>query len=81
MIKVAVLDDYQNVFQQIIDIDKYKEKFDFEIFNDPFLNENEAISLLKNFEVLFIMRERTKITSSLIKILPKLKFIMTWNEK
>ena len=23
MIKVAVLDDYQNVFQQIIDIEKY----------------------------------------------------------
>ena len=28
MIKVAVLDDYQEVFQQIIDIEKFKEKFE-----------------------------------------------------
>ena len=25
MIKVAVIDDYQNAFQQIIDIERYKE--------------------------------------------------------
>ena len=34
MIKVAVLDDYQDVFQQIIDVEKYKDKFDFQIFNE-----------------------------------------------
>ena len=33
MIKVAVLDDYQNIFKEFIDIDKYKSKFDFKIFN------------------------------------------------
>ena len=31
MIKVAVLDDYQNVFQQIVEVDKYKDKFDFKV--------------------------------------------------
>ena len=36
MIKVAVLDDYQEVFQQIIDIEKFKEKYEFKVFNDPF---------------------------------------------
>ena len=36
MIKIAVLDDYQNAFQQIVEIEKYKEKFDFKIFNDKF---------------------------------------------
>ena len=29
MIKVAVLDDYQDAFVQIIDISKYKDKFHF----------------------------------------------------
>ena len=29
MIKVAVLDDYQDAFRQIVDIDKYKDKFEF----------------------------------------------------
>ena len=77
MLNVAVLDDYQNVFSQIININNYTSKYDFKIFNEPFNNELEAIEALKNFEVLFIMRERTKITKTLISNLPKLKFIMT----
>ena len=77
MIKVAVLDDYQDVFRQIIDVESYKNKFDFQIFNEPLLNENEAIISLEKFDALFIMRERTPITKSLINSLPKLKYIMT----
>jgi len=77
MIKVAVLDDYQNAFTQIINISDYKSKYEFTIFNEPFQNELEAIESLKTFEVLFIMRERTKITKSMITNLPDLKFIMT----
>ena len=77
MIKVAVLDDYQDVFQQIVEIEKYKSKFDFQIFKHPFSNENEAIVALEDFEALFIMRERTSITKSLLNALPKLKYIMT----
>ena len=77
MLNVAVLDDYQNVFSQIININNYTSKYDFKVFNEPFNNELEAIEALKNFEVLFIMRERTKISKSLISNLPKLKIIMT----
>ena len=77
MIKVAVLDDYQNAFKQIIDIGKYKDKFDFKIFNETFSEEKEAVIALENFEALFIMRERTPMTKSLINNLPNLKFIMT----
>ena len=77
MIKVAVLDDYQNAFQQIVEIDKYKGKFDFKVFNEPFSDEKEAIVELEDFEVLFIMRERTPMTKGLIESLPKLKYIMT----
>ena len=29
MIKVAVLDDYQNIFEQIIDLDDHKDKLEF----------------------------------------------------
>ena len=49
MIKIAVLDDYQNAFQQIVEIEKYKEKFAFKIFNEPFLDEKEAIVELEDF--------------------------------
>jgi D-3-phosphoglycerate dehydrogenase len=77
MIKVAVLDDYQDAFLQIIDVEKYKDKFEFIIFNNSFINEKEALVQLEDFEALFIMRERTPITKSLIESLPKLKYIMT----
>ncbi len=77
MIKIAVLDDYQNAFQQLVEVDKYKGKFDFKVFNEPFSDEKEAIVELENFEALFIMRERTPITKDLIESLPNLKYIMT----
>ena len=77
MIKVAILDDYQDAFRQIVDVEKYKDKFDFKIFNNPFVDETETIVELEDFEALFIMRERTPITKSLIEGLPKLKYIMT----
>ena len=77
MIKVAVLDDYQNAFQQIVEVEKYREKFNFKVFNQTFADEKEAIVELENFEALFIMRERTPITRNLIENLPNLKYIMT----
>jgi Phosphoglycerate dehydrogenase and related dehydrogenases len=77
MIKVAVIDDYQNAFQQIVDTKKYKDKFIFKIFKEPFIDETEAAVELEDFEALFIMRERTPITKTLIQNLPKLKYIMT----
>ncbi len=77
MIKVAVLDDYQNAFQQIVDVENYKNKFDFKVFNQSFINEKEAAIELEDFEALFIMRERTPITKTLIENLPKLKYIIT----
>ena len=77
MLKVAILDDYQNAFQQIVEVEKYKDKFDFKVFNEPFADEKEAIVALEDFEVLFIMRERTPMTKYLIESLPKLKYIMT----
>ena len=77
MIKVAVLDDYQNAFQQIVEVDKYKGKFDFKVFNEPFSDEKEAAVELEDFEALFIMRERTPMTKTLIESLSNLKYIMT----
>ncbi|MDC0477105.1 D-2-hydroxyacid dehydrogenase family protein [Pelagibacteraceae bacterium] len=77
MIKVAVLNDYQDAFRQIVDVEKYKDKFNFEVFTNSFSDEKEAAIELEEFEALFIMRERTPMTKSLIENLPNLKYIMT----
>ena len=77
MIKIAVLDDYQNIFEEFIDIDKHKDKFEFIIFNEPFQSETEAILALEKFDALFVMRERTPLTKSLLEGLKNLKYIFT----
>ena len=56
MIKVAVLDDYQNAFEQIVNVDKYKDKFEFKVFQRLLLTRKE-LYLNEDFEALFIMRE------------------------
>ena len=68
MIKVAVLDDYQNIFEQIIDTDIYKDKFKFTVFNEAFQSEKEASVALEEFNALFVMRERTPITKNLKRL-------------
>ena len=77
MIKVAVLDDYQNIFEEFIDIDKHKDKFEFTIFNEPFQSEDEAILALEKFDALFVMRERTPLTRAFLEGLKNLKYIFT----
>ena len=52
-------------------------KYDIKIFSEPFVDEQDAISQLSDFDALLIMRERTKITSNLVSNLKKLKFIIT----
>ena len=77
MLKVAILDDYQNVSQEFIDLKKLSGKYEIKVFSEPFTNEDDAIEQLIDFEALLIMRERTKITENLIYKLKKLKFIVT----
>ena len=77
MLKVAILDDYQNVAQQFVDLEKLSGKYEFKIFSEPFANEADALEQLADFEALLIMRERTPMTKNLIDNLSKLKFIIT----
>ena len=77
MIKVAILDDYQNIAQDFVNLKKLSGKYEIKIFSQPFENEEEAIELLKDFEALLLMRERTKISENIISNLKKLKFVIT----
>jgi len=77
MLKVAILDDYQNVSHEFVDLKNLSGKYEFKIFSEPFFNEAEAIEQLSEFEALLIMRERTPITKNLIDNLNNLKFIIT----
>ena len=77
MLKVAILDDYQNVSHEFVDFKTLNEKYEVKVFNEPFVDENDAIEQLKEFQALLVMRERTRITSNLINNLLNLKYIIT----
>jgi D-3-phosphoglycerate dehydrogenase len=75
--KVAILDDYQDVSLILGNFEKLKKDFVFQVFNHPFENEDSTIEQLKDFEVLLVMRERTPITKKIISNLKNLKLIIT----
>tara|TARA_B100000575_G_scaffold291447_1_gene297386 strand:- start:664 stop:1617 length:954 start_codon:yes stop_codon:yes gene_type:complete len=77
MLKVAILDDYQNVSHQFVDLERLSGKYEFKIFSEPFVDEIDAIEQLADYEALLIMRERTPMTKNLIQSLTKLKYIIT----
>ena len=77
MLKVAILDDYQNVSEQFVNLENLSGKYEFKIFSEPFVDDKDAIEQLADFEELLVMRERTQMTKNLIDNLKKLKFIIT----
>ena len=52
MLKVAILDDYQDVSQEFVDLKKLSGKYEFKIFSEPFEDEADAIDQLSDFEAL-----------------------------
>ncbi len=77
MLKVAILDDYQNVSHEFVDLKKLSGEYEIKIFSEPFEDEADAIEQLSDFGALLIMRERTPITKNLIDNLNDLKYIIT----
>ena len=77
MLKIAILDDHQNVSHEFVDLKKLSGKYEFKIFSEPFIDEADTIEQLSDFEALLVMRERTPITKNLIDNLTSLKFIIT----
>lgn len=72
--KIAILDDYQDVVKTL-DCFKLLDKFDVKIITKIFENIHELSYEIDDCEALVLIRERTKITSELLSLLPKLKII------
>lgn len=76
--RVAVLDDWQDLARQVVDWSQLQGRADVVFFTEPFGSENDAATKLAEFDVLMVMRERTAFPASLIERLPRLKlFAMT----
>ena len=77
MLKIAILDDYQDISKDLIDLDNVSKRYEINVFTEPFVDEKDTIEQLKDFEALLIMRERTHITKNIISALKNLKYIVT----
>ena len=81
-IKVAILDDYQNVTHQFADWESLSQKIDLTIIDKYIGNDTDLAEKLINYDILCLMRERTPLPKYLINQLPNLKLVITsgmWN--
>jgi phosphoglycerate dehydrogenase-like enzyme len=73
--KVAILDDYQNVALWMADWSPVAEKAEIRVFNDHIADPNLLVERLLPFDVVCVMRERTPLPRDVIERLPRLKLI------
>jgi len=74
-IKVAILDDYQNVALTMADWSPLNHRAEITVFNDHLADLGDLIERLQPFDVICVMRERTPLSRAVIESLPNLKLI------
>lgn len=83
VIKVAILDDHQNVALNCADWSPILSRPDVSVdrFSDTLLSEDALVDRLSPYTIICAMRERTKFPASLLDRLPSLKLIATTGMK
>jgi phosphoglycerate dehydrogenase-like enzyme len=80
-IKIAILDDYQNVALKMADWSPLRSRSSIEAFQDTISNPDDLVARLLPFDVICVMRERTPLPRSIIERLPQLKLIVSTGPK
>ena len=79
-LKIAVIDDYQEVALGLADWSRVAARADVSVFTRPWRDEDEIAEKLAPFQIVVLVRERTAFPARLISRLPDLKMIaMTGN--
>src|SRR5712672_4351790 len=73
--KVAILDDYQNVALELADWSSVARRAEITVFNDHVADPDAVVERLLPFDVICVMRERTPLSRQVIERLPQLKLI------
>lgn len=76
-IRVAVLDDYQNVALVMGPWSELAPMAHVTVFNDHINDEDALVERLAAFEVVVAMRERTPFPASVLRRLPALRLLVT----
>ncbi len=73
--KIAILDDYQNVALKMADWSALATRADIAVFNDHIADPDALVERLAPFDILCVMRERTALPREVLQHLPRLKLI------
>jgi phosphoglycerate dehydrogenase-like enzyme len=73
--RVAILDDYQNVALSMADWSEVAARADITVFADHLADQDAVVERLAPFDVVCVMRERTPLPRNVIERLPRLKMI------
>ena len=73
--KIAILDDYQNVALRMADWSALAGRAEITVFNDHLADPVAIVERLAPFDVICVMRERTPLPREILQRLPKLKLI------
>jgi phosphoglycerate dehydrogenase-like enzyme len=73
--KVAILDDYQNVALELADWSSVASRAEITVFNDHIADPDAVVERLLPFDVICVMRERTPLRREVIERLPRLRLI------
>jgi phosphoglycerate dehydrogenase-like enzyme len=73
--KIAILDDYQNVALEMADWSALSKRAEITVFNDHVSEPSALVERLLPFDVVCAMRERTPLPRNIIERLPNLKLI------
>ena len=74
-LRCAVLSDYQNVALTMADLSRISDRVDVTVF-DRVLGPDEAEAVLKDFDILALMRDRQPMPRALLEKLTRLKMIV-----
>lgn len=77
MKRLAIIDDYERAALDNADWETLAGEVETEVFHDHLGDELAVAQRLADFEIVFIMRERTPFPRSLIERLPKLEHLIT----
>ncbi|GAB5096229.1 D-2-hydroxyacid dehydrogenase family protein [Caballeronia sp. HLA56] len=82
MHKIAILDDFQNTSLKFGNWNGLREHAEIDVFTDHIDDEAELIERLRPYDILCVMRERTRFTRNVLSKLENLKLLAStgpWN--
>jgi len=76
-VKIAILDDYQQVAKQLADWGSLPADSEVDSFAENIADTNELVRRLQPYDVIVAMRERTRFPAQVIDALPKLRLLVS----